>query len=250
MALAQPLPVTKLLHRAQALVVDRVKRRAVLRLHRTARGEAFLLSTYLWAEEAAEKALLSDALHSAPQWLRAQAKEHLADEARHAALLKDRLAVLGYDAKAPPPAVDRLSRRKLAKLRALGRAAAPRFDAGLAVPALAVAWRMEAMGERVLARHLSALEASIAGSHPTIDVLRAILSDERRHVHLCEDALRRLVLPSERKALARLLARVDALERAFGIAGAAALWTLGAALEAAEKLPPFLARRGAREPAA
>jgi hypothetical protein len=91
---------------------------------------------------------------------------------------------------------------------------------------------MEAMGVRVLSRHLSLLP----GRHPTAKLLRAILRDERRHVSSCEEALGRLLRPGEEPALEALFARIDGVERAFGISGSLALLGLGLALWAKELL--------------
>jgi hypothetical protein len=92
---------------------------------------------------------------------------------------------------------------------------------------------MERMGVRVFERHLDVLERARAVSgraHPTAALLAEVLPDERAHVRGCERALERLVASDERAALAGFLARVDRLERRFGVTEALGLWALGAAL--------------------
>jgi hypothetical protein len=214
--------------RAQAHLVDRLKRRAIRRLHATRRGEALLLQIYLWAEESAEADTL--AAMPAPPWLRAQVEAHLADERRHATMLRSRLRQLGHEPRAPR--VDAVSRLKLSRLRRLAERSAVSFRGGPCVPLLAVAFRMEGMGVRVLRRHVAVLED--APTTPTLAILRRILADESRHVTDCGAALERLVGDGERAALVGLIERIDRTERAFGISGALALlalahWPRGAA---------------------
>jgi hypothetical protein len=210
----------------QAFLVDAIKRRAIARLHRTASGEALLLRIYLWAEEGVEVEGLVDLRRlSPPPWLAEQLRGHLADESRHAALLRRRLRALGADTGAPGR-VDPLSRFKLAWLRRIGGRAAPSFRAGACVSLLAVAYRMEAMGVRVLRRHVGVLEAAAGAQKPALALLRAILADEECHVTACRAALDRLVDDAERPALEALVARIDGVDRAFGVTGALALLAL------------------------
>jgi hypothetical protein len=219
---------TNPVHLLQAAVVDAVKRRAIRALSATRRGEALLLHTYLWAEEGAEGAVLGEALAGdPPRWLARHVARHAGEEQRHARLLRARLAELGVAARAPR--VDPISRRKLARLRRIVLAHARRFRAGRVVPTFAVALRMEAMGVRVLERHVRVL----APPHPTRALLEEIVADERHHVRSCESVLARLVAPDERAALAEVLRRVDAVERAFAVTGALGLLAAGWALRVA-----------------
>jgi hypothetical protein len=138
--------------------------------------------------------------------------------------------------------VDPLSRFKLAWLRRLGLRATPSFRAGACVPLLAIAFRMEAMGVRVLRRHIAvlrarpgeaaesppasrspALETRDAEPPPTLALLEEILVDEQAHVAACGGALERLIDASERPILDVLVARIDNVDRAFGVTGALAL---------------------------
>jgi rubrerythrin len=199
--------------RTQARLVDRIKRRAIRRLHRSPRGEARLLQIYLWAEEGAEAEV-----PSAPAWLRDQLAAHVADERRHALMLRNRLRQLGHGPT--PPRVDPISRAKLARMRKLAAKAAAEFRAGACVPVMAVAFRAETMGVRVLRRHVAEIDGD------TRPILQRILADEERHVAECESALARLVADDERPALDALVARIDRAERAFGVTAALALLAL------------------------
>ena len=207
-------------------VAAAVKRRAIRALHRTPAGEALLLNVYLWAEEGAEATVLVDALAGGlPDWLVSQVERHASDEARHAALLRARLADLGAIVRAPR--VDPISRWKLRRLRLLAERARPRFRAGIAVPLFAIAERMEAMGVRVLDRHVGVL----ADGDPTRALLARIVTDERHHVRACARALAALVGPDERPALAALRRRIAAVERSFDLVGALGLLAAGVALQ-------------------
>jgi hypothetical protein len=227
--------------RAQASLVDVIKRRALAALHATTRGEVLLLDIYLWAEEGAEHAALRDAMSAdPPPWLAAQVARHLGDEAYHAVLLRERLRQLG--AAPASREIDVVSRWKLRALERLGRASASDFRLGLTVPLFAVAYRMEAMGLRVLERHLAVLERveqRTGRPDETREVLLRIASDERHHVEACARALLRLTDDDEHPRLAAVLARIDAVERAFGICGAVGLWLAGLFFRLAD------ARRGA-----
>jgi hypothetical protein len=206
-------------------VAGAIKRRAIRALHATPAGEALLLNLYLWAEEGAEAAVLADVRAGGlPDWLGAQVERHARDEARHAALLRARLAELGAAARAP--AVDPLSRWKLRRLRAIVARERTRFRAGAAVPLFAVAHCMEAMGVRVLERHIGVLGAA----HATGALLTTIVADERHHVAACARALAALVGPEERPALEALRRRIDAVERSFAVLGALGLLAAGVAL--------------------
>jgi hypothetical protein len=242
--------------RFQSAAVHRIKRAAVAQLHESIEGEALLLRVYLAGEEYAENdALLGRLLALGPSWLSEGIERHLADERRHAALLRARLAALGVrpDARLPG-GVDGLEARKLRRLRALVTAHAQGFEAGERVPLLAVAARMEAMSVRIFSRHLEVLEGwerASGAPHPTAELLRSVVQDELRHVRGCERAIERLVKPGEREALGVLGARIEAIERSGATTGAVALWGVGVALrlrEASARLQPL--RQGVREEAA
>ena len=233
--------------RAQAWLVDLVKRRALRSLHATSRGEALLLEAYLWAEEGAEGAILDDLRSAAlPPWLANQVARHADDEARHASLLRDRLSELGGARGLP---VDRLSRWKLRALERIVLGSACGFREGQKVPLFAVAFRMEAMGVRVLERHLevcATLEARAGKALATRAVLAGIAADERRHVLACERTLLGLVDAAELPLLVEILHRIDKVERAFGISSSIALWVSGGyfqVLRAAQRLGDRSARR-------
>ena len=210
-----------LLGRLQAQAVDSIKRHAIARLHRSPSGEALLLELYLWAEEAAGSGAFADLTDlDCPPWLRAVLERHTSEEDRHAVLLRERLAKIG--AVPRRPRVGPLSRWKLARLRQVAKRSASSFRAGLCVPYLTLAWRMEVMGVRVLARHVAVLGSETQES-ATRQMLETILRDERGHVCSCEASLKRLVAEEEREALTSLAERIDAADRRFGIVGALAL---------------------------
>lgn len=228
--------------KVQAFLVNAIKSHAIAVLHSTVRGEALLLRIYLWAEEGAEKtenteraeqriegAVLGDVIAAdLPGWLADQIARHAQDEERHATLLRRRLAEMGADARRVD--IDPLSRWKLRAIEKVALASAAGFRAGRAVPLFAVAHRMEAMGVRVLERHLRALariEARRQVDVPARELLREIAADERRHVELCARALRALVHGDEAPLLGDLLRRIDAIERAFGICSAIGLVAAG-----------------------
>ncbi len=221
--------------RFQGAAVHRVKRAAVAQLHHSVEGEALLLRVYLAGEEYAENdALLGRLRALGPSWLSEGMERHLADERRHAALLRARLVELGVDPEMRlPGGMDDLEARKLRRLRALVTDRARDFEAGERVPLLAVAARMEAMSVRIFLRHLTVLEAWERASgtlHPTAGLLRGVVQDELRHVRGCERALERLVKPREREALGKLNSDIEAIERSGATTGAVALWAVGVAL--------------------
>lgn len=240
----------------QGSAVHCIKRAAVAQLHQSIEGEALLLRVYLAGEEYAENdALLGRLKALGPAWLSDGMERHLADERRHAALLRARLEELGTDPEAHlPGGVDGLEAGKLRRLRAIVTTHAKEFEAGERIPLLAVAARMEAMSVRIFLRHLEVLEAwERAGGapHPTAELLRSVVKDEQRHVRGCEMAIERLVKPREREALVALGARIEAIERRGATAGAMALWVAGVALrlhQAGANLQPF--RQSRREEAA
>ena len=209
----------------QARLVDTIKRAAITRLQRQRRGEALLLTVYLWGEEATEMKLLESALSNTSEpWLRAHVERHLADEARHAQLLRERLRALNAEPK-KAARVDPLSARKLARLERLVRDRAVQFKAGLSITIFVAAEQMEAMAVRVLTRHLECLDRP--EDEPTHLLLGEILNDEARHHRGCAAVLDRLVLPNEREALQKLRAEVLHIERAWGMTGAVAMWLAG-----------------------
>ena len=204
--------------------VDTIKRHALGMAHGSPRAEAYILTEYLWAEEGTEAtALHRTVTGDAPAWLGKLIANQLADEHRHAELLRTRLAELGTPPR-PAPALAR------AKLWWLERALAPYLDAFAAGPVvvlLAVAARLEATGVRVLARHLDVLEARerrTGAVERTATVLRAIVADERRHARSCAAAAERLVGDGERAAFEALRARVATIDRAFGVTLAVRYW--------------------------
>jgi hypothetical protein len=226
----------KAFQKFQARGVERVKRRAIRALHQTPRGEALLLQIYLWAEEGAESEALGELRGEDPAWLRKQVESHLADERKHAGWLRERLAEIGMPVSSEQAQIDRLSRTKLDRLRRLCLGRAPRFRQGLRVPTMAVAYRMEAMGVRVMERHASELRAMESVRHadayrPTRELLERILKDERCHVAGCKGALAKLTTAEEQAELEQLLEEIDKIERAFGLTGAMGLWLAGQALK-------------------
>ena len=223
-------------------LLEATKRPALRLLHRTRAGEALLVRLYLEAERHAERAApWEPMLASAPRWLAAWLDHHRADERRHAALFADRLrALTGRDDDARG-GFDPISRRKLAALHRLVVRRSGAFGAGPLVPALAIAWRMEEMGVRVFARHVEVL-ADVRPDAPLLPVLRAVLDDERRHARAARRCVERLVSPHEQPALARLVTRIDAIERRLGVAGALLLFSIGGVLWMRAKLASFTSR--------
>jgi hypothetical protein len=208
--------------------LEAIKRPALRALHATPRGEAAILRVYLEGEEHAERAVLLDPVtETAPPWLTRWLAKHRADESRHADLLRARIGELVPALAQASGKMDPISRWKLRRLRSLARASAPRFAAGLLVPLLAIAWRMEQMGVKVFRRHVEVLRGR---ETPTLPLLEKILKDERGHVAACERALARLVTAPEQNDLAMLVFRIDRIERAFGVLGAVVLFTLGVSL--------------------
>jgi hypothetical protein len=210
----------------QRRAVDGIKRHALTMSLGSPRAEAQILKEYLWTEESAESDALRRTIAGAepPGWLAKLITRQLADERRHAEILRGRLAALGAPVDRPPPAILR------AKLWWLERACAPyaaAFAAGPIVALLALAAQAEATGVRVFGRHLDVLEEherAEAGIDSTAEVMRSILADEKRHARSCAAALERLVLEEERGALAELRGRIAAIDRAFGVTIALGYW--------------------------
>jgi hypothetical protein len=216
----------------QRVAVDAIKAHALRIGLGSPRAQAYILTEYLWAEEGTEAvALHRTGVAEPPAWLAKLIGAQLADEHRHAGLLRARLAELGV----PPREAPALAR---AKLWWLERACAPylhAFEAGPIVVLLAVAARLEATGARVFARHVAVLEAERVDD-PSHELLRSILGDEQRHARSCAAAAARLVRENERGRFAALGARVAAIDRAFGITLAVRYWLLVAALAAQDRM--------------
>jgi hypothetical protein len=207
-------------------LVDRIKRAALVRLHRTLSGERLLLRIYLAGEDATERTLLEELLPQSPPWLERQVEQHLADERRHVTLFAEALRGIGDDG-ATRLKPDWLSRRKILRWQGLAHRYAAHFEHGLLVPAYATGLCAEQMAERVLSRHC----AVIGTEHALYPLLSRVLADEKAHVRLCEKTLRCIVAPHEWAHLALLLKDIRAVESSFGVTGALAMyfasWVLG-----------------------
>ncbi len=206
------------IRRLQHHAVDAIKRHALALSVRSQRAQTQVLQEYLWIEEGAEAIALGRIPPEAP-WLARLVGRQLEDEARHARLLRARLAELGAELK-PPPSILRV------KLWFLDRVCAPyldRFAAGRVVVLLAVAAQLEATGVRMFERHLGVLE-QLAPDDPTGELLRSILRDERRHVKSCNSAARRLLRDGERVTYDELCDKVAAVDRSFGITISLGFW--------------------------
>lgn len=216
----------------QACLVDRIKRAALTRLHRSRRGERLLLRMYLAGEDATERALLDELMPQSPAWLERQVEQHLADERRHVDLFTDALRVAGYegDARLAP---DWLSRRKILRWQRLAQRYKGHFEHGLLVPAYATGLCAEQMAARVLSRHC----AVIGSRHRLYPLLARVLADEKAHVRLCEQTLRRIVAPGEEGHLAQLLGKIRGIEAGFGVTGALVMYVAGWAFGGAGRLP-------------
>lgn len=215
-----------LLATLQRRAVDSIKRHALVMSLRSPRARTGILTEYLWGEEGAESSALQQtaAAENVPPWLGKLIARQLADEARHAELLKTELAALGAKPElGPPPALAK------AKLWWLERACAPYqyvFSAGPIVVMLAVAAQLEATGVRMFGRHLAVLEEH---GDPLAETVRSILADEKRHAKSCAAAVEKLVHAHEREALEELRERIAQVDRAFGITIALGYWVLVAA---------------------
>lgn len=208
--------------RLQALLVDRIKRAAVRRLHASTAGEILLLRMYLIGEISTEQALQDDWLaEDTPEWLGRQADQHLAEERLHVQAFAAAIAQRGGSASASEP--DGLSRRKIARWKRLAQRHSTSFSQGILVPAYAIGLCAEQMGVRVLRRHCD----TIGASHSLYPLLASVLDDETRHVRLCMHALRRIVPPQELPRLEALLREIRAIERGFGISGSIGMYMAG-----------------------
>lgn len=216
--------------RLQACWVDRIKRAALRHLHASAEGERLVLRIYLIGEEATELALQRELLAERPAWLALQMDRHLAEEQGHARAFAAALAARGsHPTTGVRTQPDWLSRRKIAQWHRLAHRHAPNFRSGMLVPAFAIGLCAEQMASRVLQRHCDVL----APQHPLRPLLSGVLSDEERHVRQCGRALATLAAPSEHAALQQLLGEIRAIDRAWGVTGALALWLAGAFLRLA-----------------
>jgi hypothetical protein len=188
---------------------------------RSPSAQAHILTEYLWSEEGAETAALHHTrTPSTPEWLDKLAANHLADERRHAEILRQRLLDMGAPIDRTPPGIVRL------KLWWLARATKPfmtAFEEGPTVVLLAIAAQLETSGVRMFARHVGVLEEHCPDDRTTV-ALREILSDERRHAKSCAKAVERLVRDHERAQLAELRERVAAFDRSFSITFSLAFW--------------------------
>jgi hypothetical protein len=206
----------------QRRAVDGIKRHAIRLSIDSPRAEAHILTEYLWTEEGAETAALHRSrTQDAPEWIDRLASNQLADEARHAELLRQRLGELGARIDRTPPSLVR------AKLWWLERATAEYldgFDAGPIVVVLAIAAQLEATGVRMFGRHLGVLERYRPGDDPTAEMLRAIVADEKRHARSCAIAAERLVKDHERERFEKLRRRVAEIDRAFGVTISMGFW--------------------------
>ena len=204
----------------QRRAVDGIKRHALVMSLASPRAQARILTEYLWTEEGVEITALHDTRGPAtPAWVDKLVARQLADERRHAAILRERLDDMGATYR-PPPQLMKV------KLWWLERVIAPyldRFEAGRIVVLLAIAAQLEATGVRMFGRHLAVLEAH-AANDPTTATLRSILADERRHAKSCAAARDRLVQPHEQAMLDELCEKIAAVDRAFGVTLAVAFW--------------------------
>jgi hypothetical protein len=175
----------------------------------------------LWSEEGAETAALHrTSTSTTPAWVDKLAANQLADEQRHAALLRERLVALGARTDRQPPGLMR------AKLWWVERATAPfmnAFAAGPVVVLLAIAAQLEGTGVRMFGRHLAVMEEKRADD-PTTKMLRDILGDEKRHAKSCAAAVDRLVQEHERPMLVELRERIAKIDRAFGVTISVVFW--------------------------
>jgi hypothetical protein len=218
------------LEQLQRVAVDAIKTNALRLALRSPRAQAQVLTEYLWVEEGAESTALDRSKSVVPPaWLGKLIAAQLADERRHAGLLRARLAELGMPSPRKPPAIAH------AKLWWIQRACAPYLDsfgAGPIVVFLAVAARFEATGVRVFARHLAVLDPA----DPDAIMLREIIADERRHAKSCAAAAKRMVRDDEQKIFRQLSARIAEIDRSFGVTLAVSHWVQVAARAARDRL--------------
>ena len=88
---------------------------------------------------------------------------------------------------------------------------------------LAVAAQLEATGVRMFGRHLGVLE-QLAPDDRTTQIIRDVISDERRHAKSCAAAARKLVRPEEADAFISLQDKIAEIDRAFGVTISLGFW--------------------------
>lgn len=215
------------------MAVDAIKRHALTMSVSSKRAQAQILQEYLWTEEGAESTALDRVSKDAPEWLDKLVTRQLADETRHAALFRDRLAELGIPRTKPPPKI------LTAKLWWLDRACAPyreSFAAGRIVILLAVAAQLEATGVRMFGRHLAVLE-QLAPDDRTTQIIRDVISDERRHAKSCAAAAKKLVRPEEVATFISLQNKIAEIDRSFGVTISLGFWLSIAVARVRGELP-------------
>jgi hypothetical protein len=217
----------------QRRAVDEIKRHALVLSLDSPRAQAHILTEYLWSEEGAETAALHrTSTPTTPAWIDKLAANQLADEQKHASLLRDRLTALGARTDRQPPGLMK------AKLWWVERVTAPymdAFEAGPVVVLLAIAAQLEGTGVRMFGRHLDVLE-QMRADDPTTAVLREILSDEKRHAKSCAQAVDRLVRDEEREKLEELRERIARIDRAFGVTISVVFWLVIASYATRDRL--------------
>ena len=204
---------------AKALIQERVQRRALLELHRTAEGEAALLEQYARPESAGRTGVA---------WVDAILAARDAEVRGHAEALRTRIGELtGRTAGAT-------KREGIAETRMRAFVARWREELEKGDAAAALAWLLE-RDRAVLAamrRHRDALETAFAkrgAALTTSDLLTQLVSETARCVRSLEAALDRAVAPGEKLVARRLIAEA-AGAGSDGVRGAAGLLSLGVAL--------------------
>jgi len=217
----------------QRRAVDEIKRHALVMSLGSPRAQAHILTEYLWSEEGAETAALHrTSTSTTPAWVDKLAANQLADEQRHASLLRDRLVALGARTDRQPPGLMK------AKLWWVERVTAPymnAFEAGPVVVLMAIAAQLEGTGVRMFGRHLAVLE-EMAADDPTTATLREILGDEKRHAKSCAAAVDRLVREEERPKLEELREKIARIDRAFGVTISVVFWCVIASYATRDRL--------------
>lgn len=221
-ALCLAMPEARGLAALQARLVDRIKRAATRHLHASRRGERLLLRMYLTGEQSGEGMLHADLLPALPGWLVRPVRQHLAEEQAHAALFAAALDAPGGVRRARlwPGGLGSL---KIARWRRLAARHAPHFAHGSLVAVYATVLCAEQMAVRIMHRHCD----TIGSAHALYPLVARVLADEQRHVRMCAHTLQRLVAPHETDRFAGLLAEVRAIDAAFGVSGALALYAAG-----------------------
>ncbi|MDX2086558.1 MAG: ferritin-like domain-containing protein [Kofleriaceae bacterium] len=217
----------------QRHAVDGIKRHALRMSVASRRAQAHILTEYLWSEEGAETAALHRTSDAAPPaWVEKLVANQLADEQRHAALVRERLLALGAPIDRHPP---RLVRAKLWWIERATARYMHAFAAGPAVVLLAIAAQLEGTAVRMFSRHLAVLEER-RPSDPITTMLRTIVADEQRHAKSCATAVDRLVRDDERAALESLRETIARIDRSFGVTISVAFWSVIAIGVACDRL--------------